>query len=59
MSRYKFCDPFVRWYPRDLWIGCYVGEAEPVAEGTARTLYFCPVPCIVMGFDVRRSAADA
>lgn len=43
----------VRFFPRDLWIGVFIGEREPDAEGYYRTIYICPLPMFVISFDWR------
>lgn len=48
-------DFFIRFFPRDLWMGVFIGEREPCSEGFYRTIYICPVPMIVCGFDLRVS----
>lgn len=49
---WRFADPSIRWFPRDLWVGVFIGEREPNAEGWYRTVYICPVPCVVFSVDV-------
>ena len=43
----------LNFFPRDLWFGVYIGEREPDAFGWYRTIYICPVPMLVISFDLR------
>jgi hypothetical protein len=43
----------VEFFPRDLWVGVFIGEREPDVEGYYRTIYVCPLPMLVVSFDVR------
>lgn len=43
----------VKFFPRDLWVGVFIGEREPDALGYYRTIYICPVPMVVISFDWR------
>jgi hypothetical protein len=44
--------PSIRFAPRAFWIGVQVGEREPEAAGWYRTICVCPLPCVVISFDV-------
>jgi hypothetical protein len=44
---------FIKFFPRDCWMGMYIGEREPCADGYYRTIYICTLPMIVFGFDLR------
>jgi hypothetical protein len=48
----------VEFYPRDCWIGVYVGpamsQATPHGYRRWRRIYVCPLPMLVLAFDVPR-----
>lgn len=39
----------IEFFPRDLWVGVYVGELEL----GRRRVYICPIPTIVISFTLR------
>jgi hypothetical protein len=45
----------VKFEPRDLWIGAYIGRREFHATGTVhfwnRTIFVCLIPTIVISFE--------
>lgn len=43
----------VKFFPRDLWVGAFIGEREPDAHGWYRTVYICPLPMLVISVDLR------
>ena len=54
----RFGHPRVQWFPRDLWVGVFIGEREPNAEVWCRRVYVCPVPCVVFSVDVLVERAE-
>ena len=37
----------IKWVPRDLWVGIYIGEATAIPYARyERTVYVCLLPCL-------------
>lgn len=45
----------IRFFPRDVWVGLFIGEKEPAEDPVwRRTLYVCPLPMLVISVDLER-----
>lgn len=51
-GRWTLCDPHVMLAPRDVLVGVYVAERDPVAEGWCRAIVV-HLPFVVFSIDVR------
>ncbi len=52
----------LEFYPRDFWVGVYVGDVTTRWDGTVprwerwRRIYVCPLPMILLSFDLHLAA---